>query len=119
MLEQQLPDLESATLARIQSARSLQDLEQVRIEVLGRKGTLAQVSKEMGKVAPEDRARAGKLLNAAKQNIESGLRIPACASSMRKPSALPPQRRVARSHPPRTRPADRPFASHHPDPIRN
>ncbi len=73
MLEQQLPDLESAALARIQSARSLQDLEQVRIEVLGRKGTLAQVSKEMGKVAPEDRARAGKLLNAAKQNIESGL----------------------------------------------
>ena len=73
MLEQQLPDLESAALARIQSARSLQDLEQVRIEVLGRKGTLAQVSKEMGKVPPEDRARAGKLLNAAKQNIESGL----------------------------------------------
>jgi hypothetical protein len=57
MLEQQLPDLESAALARIQSARSLQDLEQVRIEVLGRKGTLAQVSKEMGKVPPEDRVR--------------------------------------------------------------
>jgi phenylalanyl-tRNA synthetase alpha chain len=71
MLEQQLPDLESAALARIQAARSAQDLEAVRIEVLGRKGSLAQAGKDMGKLAPEDRARNGKLLNAAKLAIES------------------------------------------------
>lgn len=71
MLEQQLSDLESAALARIQGARSPQDLEPVRIEVLGRKGLLAQVSKDMGKLAPEDRARIGKLLNTAKQKLES------------------------------------------------
>jgi phenylalanyl-tRNA synthetase alpha chain len=70
MLEQQLSDLESAALARIQAARSLQDLEAVRIEVLGRKGALTQVSKDMGKLAPEDRARVGKLLNTVKQTIE-------------------------------------------------
>ena len=67
MLEQLLPDLESAALVRIQTARSPQDLEAVRVEVLGRKGSLAQASKDMGKLAPEDRARTGKLLNAAKQ----------------------------------------------------
>ncbi|MGA2575432.1 MAG: phenylalanine--tRNA ligase subunit alpha, partial [Bryobacteraceae bacterium] len=71
MLEQQLSDLESAALARIHAARSPQDLEAVRIEVLGRKGALTQVSKDMGKLAPEDRARIGKLLNAAKQKLES------------------------------------------------
>ena len=71
MLEQQLSDLESAALARIEAARSPHDLEQVRIEVLGRKGTLTQVSKDMGKLAPEDRARVGKLLNAVKQKLES------------------------------------------------
>jgi phenylalanyl-tRNA synthetase alpha chain len=71
MLERQLSDLESAALARIHAARSPQDLEAVRVEVLGRKGSLALVSKDMGKVAPEDRARIGKLLNGAKQNIES------------------------------------------------
>jgi phenylalanyl-tRNA synthetase alpha chain len=73
MLEQQLPELESAALARIHAAGTPQDLEQVRIEVLGRKGSLAQISKEMGKLAPEDRARSGKLLNGAKQKIESAL----------------------------------------------
>ena len=40
---------------------------------LGRKGTLAQISKEMGKLAPEERARIGKLLNAAKQELEAAL----------------------------------------------
>ena len=71
MLEQQLPDLESAALARIQSAQSPADLEAVRVEVLGRKGSLTQAGKDMGKVPAEDRARIGKLLNAAKQALES------------------------------------------------
>jgi len=73
MLENQLSDLESGALARILAARSPQDLEAVRVEVLGRKGSLAQISKEMGKVAAEGRAAIGKLLNAAKQNIEAAL----------------------------------------------
>ncbi len=39
----------------------------MRVEVLGRKGALAQISKQMGKLAPEERARIGKLLNSVKQ----------------------------------------------------
>ncbi|MGA3044757.1 MAG: phenylalanine--tRNA ligase subunit alpha [Bryobacteraceae bacterium] len=70
MLEQQLSDLESAALARIKAASSPKDLEAVRVEVLGRKGALTQISKDMGKLAPEDRARIGKLLNTVKQTIE-------------------------------------------------
>jgi phenylalanyl-tRNA synthetase alpha chain len=73
MLEDQLSELESATLARIQSATTQAELEAVRIEVLGRKGLLTQISKEMGKLAPEERARAGKLLNAVKQKLEGAL----------------------------------------------
>ena len=73
MLEQQLSDLESAALARVHEARSPADLQSVRVEVLGRKGALAKVSKEMGQLAPEERARIGKLLNAAKQKLESAV----------------------------------------------
>jgi phenylalanyl-tRNA synthetase alpha chain len=73
MLEEQIPEIEAAALARIQAAASPQELEQVRVDALGRKGSLAQISKQMGKLAPEDRARAGKLLNSAKQKIESAL----------------------------------------------
>ena len=104
MLEQQLSDLESAALARIEAARSPNDLEQVRIEVLGRKGALTQVSKDMGKLAPEDRARVGKLLNAVKQKLESADEYPPPPVRRGSPGH-PPQGRVAGSDPARARPA--------------
>jgi len=71
MLEKQISELQAAALARIDAARSPEDLESVRVDVLGRKGVLAQISKEMGKLAPEERARAGKLLNQVKNDLES------------------------------------------------
>ena len=73
MLDQQISELASQAEARIAAARSAQELEPVRVEVLGRKGVLAQISKEMGKLAPEERARVGKLLNATKQALEEAL----------------------------------------------
>jgi len=75
MLDDSIQELESRSLAAIQSADSPEELEAVRVQALGRKGTLALMGKEMGKLAPEDRARVGKLLNAAKQKIEEALDI--------------------------------------------
>src|SRR5881396_4453372 len=71
MLEDRLSKLRADALARIAAAGSPEDLEFVRVDVLGRKGTLAQISKEMGKVTPEQRGAVGKRLNAVKQEIEA------------------------------------------------
>src|SRR5712691_6854715 len=73
MLEDRLSKLRADALARIAAAGSQEDLERVRVDVLGRKGALAQISKEMGKVAPEQRGAIGKLLNAVKQEVEAAL----------------------------------------------
>jgi phenylalanyl-tRNA synthetase alpha chain len=73
MLEARLSELGANALAGIAAAGSPEDLELVRVDVLGRKGTLAQISKEMGKVAPEQRGAVGKRLNAVKQEIEAAL----------------------------------------------
>jgi phenylalanyl-tRNA synthetase alpha subunit len=73
MLDQSIQELECGSLARIASAGSLEDLEAVRVQVLGRKGALDQFFKQMGKLPPEERARAGKLLNGAKQTLEAAL----------------------------------------------
>jgi phenylalanyl-tRNA synthetase alpha chain len=67
----QLDELRRATLARFAASVSLEELEEARTEVLGRKGALAQVSKEFGKLAPEERAALGKLLNSVKQDLET------------------------------------------------
>jgi phenylalanyl-tRNA synthetase alpha chain len=70
-LESMLTELEARAKERIANAATPEDLEVVRVEVLGRKGSLAQISKQMGKLAPEERARVGKLLNAAKDTLEA------------------------------------------------
>ncbi len=71
MLEGHLEELRRATLARFASAGSTDDLEAARVDALGRKGTLAQISKEFGKLAADQRAAVGKLLNSVKQDLET------------------------------------------------
>jgi phenylalanyl-tRNA synthetase alpha chain len=71
MLDESIRELESRSLARIQSAQTAEELEAVRVDALGRKGALAQASGAMGKLAPNEKSRIGKLLNAAKQALES------------------------------------------------
>jgi phenylalanyl-tRNA synthetase alpha chain len=70
MLESTLSELEARARRQIAAATTTEGLEPVRVEVLGRKGTLAQISKELGKLPPEERARIGKLLNSVKQTLE-------------------------------------------------
>jgi phenylalanyl-tRNA synthetase alpha chain len=70
-LESALTELEAGARERIANAATPEELEAVRVEVLGRKGALAQISKQLGKLAPEERAGAGKRLNSAKESIEA------------------------------------------------
>src|ERR1035441_2199646 len=71
MLDESIQELASRSLARIASAESPEALEAVRVDAVGRKGALAEISKGMGKLAPEERKRIGMLLNDAKQRIEA------------------------------------------------
>ncbi|HYL36444.1 MAG TPA: phenylalanine--tRNA ligase subunit alpha [Bryobacteraceae bacterium] len=72
-LDVEIQKLEADAVARIQAAQDMDALEAVRVDVLGRKGSLAQTSKGFGKLTPEERAGAGKALNAAKQALETAL----------------------------------------------
>ena len=72
-LDSQLNLLHESARARIIAAATPDELEAVRVEALGRKGVLAQVSKEFGKLPPEERAATGKALNSVKQSLESAI----------------------------------------------
>jgi phenylalanyl-tRNA synthetase alpha chain len=63
--------LAEAALSRITAASTLDALEEIRVEVLGRKGTLADFGKLMGKLSAEERVSAGKALNSAKTSLET------------------------------------------------
>jgi phenylalanyl-tRNA synthetase alpha chain len=73
-----LESLLEEALSRIRAAVGLAELETVRVEVLGRKGALSHVSKEMAGLAPEEKARIGKLLNTTKQALEEALETRKC-----------------------------------------
>ena len=66
-----MQDFVDSALARIHAAASAGELEAVRVEVLGRKGVIADLSKDMGKLSPDERAARGKFINTAKQALES------------------------------------------------
>lgn len=71
--EQLIQELHASAVKALEAATTLEALEAVRVEALGRKGKLADVSKSFGKLQPDERARIGKLLNSVKQELESSL----------------------------------------------
>jgi phenylalanyl-tRNA synthetase alpha chain len=71
MPDNPLEELRRATLAAFASAVSADQLEEARVDAIGRKGKLALISKDFGKLTPEDKALQGKLLNSVKQDLET------------------------------------------------
>ena len=68
-----ISEIHASALAALERATTLEELESIRVDALGRKGKLAEVSKTFGKLTPEERARVGKLLNTVKQDLETRL----------------------------------------------
>ncbi len=58
VVEDQIQQLQAAALRRIEEAQDLDALEQVRVDVLGRKGLLAQFN--VGKLPPRSAKRRAR-----------------------------------------------------------
>ncbi len=72
-MEEQLKALsEEATIA-VQSAETLEALEQVRIDYLGKKGKLSKILGGMGKLSAEERPKFGALANTVKEKLQADL----------------------------------------------
>ncbi len=66
-----MQDLVSGAIAAIHAAGNAEELEAIRVKVLGRKGELAELSKDMGKLSPAERVERGKFINTSKQALEA------------------------------------------------
>lgn len=69
----ELKKLRETTLASIAAAADSQALEQVRIAVLGKSGTLTGYLRSMGQLPKEDRALVGKIANEVRESVEGAL----------------------------------------------
>jgi phenylalanyl-tRNA synthetase alpha chain len=66
----QLQDYVDKAAQSIEAADSVTALEEVALQLTGRKSQLADLSKSLGAMPPAERASAGKAVNAAKQRLE-------------------------------------------------
>jgi phenylalanyl-tRNA synthetase alpha chain len=54
---------------RLENASTVDHIEEVRVDTLGKKGALTELLKGLGKLSAEERPSAGQAINAAKQNL--------------------------------------------------
>lgn len=72
-IKEKLQAILEHAIADIEASDALDKLNDVRVNVLGKKGELTAVLKGMKDVAPEDRPKVGQLVNDARADIESKL----------------------------------------------
>lgn len=72
-MKERLEQIKAEALGKISAAVSLDDLNEVRITQLGKKGALTGILKSMKDVAPEERPKIGQLVNEARADIEAAL----------------------------------------------
>ena len=72
-MKQQLEDIQGRALAALDAATSPAALEELRVKLLGKKGELTAVLKQMGKLSPEERPVMGQLANTVRAEIEARL----------------------------------------------
>ena len=65
--------LRAQALAELTGADQQEALEQWRVTYLGRRGALAEITRNLGSLAPEQRRSAGQAANEAKNALESAL----------------------------------------------
>ncbi|MFK8016811.1 MAG: phenylalanine--tRNA ligase subunit alpha [Gammaproteobacteria bacterium] len=71
--EPTLEQLTEAALASVQSATSLSELDDVRVGVLGKKGSLTAQLKTLGRLPKEERPAAGQRINEAKERVAQAI----------------------------------------------
>lgn len=69
-LQEQLQNLASRATSELEQVNSLDDLEKLRLEYLGKKGSLSVVLGSMGKLPPADRPTIGAIANQIKQTLQ-------------------------------------------------
>ncbi|HIQ38041.1 MAG TPA: phenylalanine--tRNA ligase subunit alpha [Desulfocapsa sulfexigens] len=70
-MEQELINLQTQAREQLATVENVSQLEDFRIEFLGRKGQCSTIMKGLGKVPKEDKPRLGQMANSVKKEIEA------------------------------------------------
>jgi phenylalanyl-tRNA synthetase alpha chain len=68
-VEQKLKELAQEALSKVENAQDLKELNDIRVSYLGKKGSITEVLRGMGKLSPEERPKIGALANQVRAEI--------------------------------------------------
>ena len=74
-MREQLENIRVQAIADLNAAATPAQLEELRVKLLGKKGELTAVLKQMGKLSPEERPVIGQVANAVRAAIEEQLEL--------------------------------------------
>ena len=69
-MKEEILKIKEETVGLINNASDLKSLEDIRVKVLGKKGDLTLVLRNMGKLSKEERPIMGQLANEVRSEIE-------------------------------------------------
>ena len=72
-MKEQLEQIKVSALAALDAADTPAALEELRVKLLGKKGEMTAVLKQMGKLSPEERPIMGQMANTVRAQIEEKL----------------------------------------------
>ena len=71
MSQEEVQKIKKTALEALKKARSSKQLEDIKVEYLGKRGHLSLMMKKMGKLSQDERPAFGQLVNSSKQEIEN------------------------------------------------
>lgn len=72
-MKEKLEQISKETIAKIEEVNSLQELQDLRVKVLGKKGELTEILRGMKDLSPEERPVVGAIVNTVRDEIEAAL----------------------------------------------
>ena len=75
MIKETLDQIRNEAMKQIEAAGALDALNDVRVNILGKKGELTAVLKSMKDIAAEDRPKVGALVNETRDQLEKALEV--------------------------------------------
>ena len=68
-IQEQLSRIQAEASAQLEKIRDKAGMEEVRLRILGKKGELTQLLRQMGQLPPDERPKAGQMINQVRERI--------------------------------------------------
>ncbi len=76
-MKEKIQKIREETLKQLEIIKTKEKLQDLKVKVIGKKGSLTSLLKQMGSLSPEERPQIGQIINEVRKNLEEVLEVKA------------------------------------------